>query len=888
MAIIDNIPKNFDYQKREDEIYANWDASGYFHAEVNPNKKPYTIMMPPPNITGQLHMGHALDSTLQDILIRWRRMQGYEALWLPGTDHASIATEAKVVDKLRSEGKAKSDVGREGFLDAAWEWKNEYGNRISKQLRKLGASCDWSRERFTLDEGMSRAVLQVFVNLYNEGLIYRRHRMGNWCPNCLTNISDIEVEYVNQNSNLWHLAYPLADGSGNVEIATTRPETMLGDTAVAVNPNDDRYKTLVGKTVILPIVGREIPIIADDYVSIDFGTGQVKITPAHDPNDFAMGQRHDLEFIEVMDAHGNMNDLAGEYAGLSREQCRKKIVEDLQTLGDLIKIEPIQHNVGTCSRCGTTIESRASIQWFVNMQELAGPAIDVVRDGSISFVPEHFNKTYFNWMENIQDWSISRQLWWGHRIPAYYCQNEACKHINVAVFRPDACENCASTDLIQDEDTLDTWFSSALWPFSTLGWPEKTLDLDYFYPTNTLVTGYDIIFFWVARMIFSGLKHDGKIPFENVFIHGIVRDEQGRKMSKSLGNGVDPLEVIEKYGTDALRYSLINGTAPGNDQRYQEQQVEAGRAFVNKIWNAFRFTMMNMDEGKAFDDYLIDWDNLQLEDSWILSRLNTVIAEVTRNLENFELGVALSSIYGFLWDEFCDWYIEMIKPRLFDKEHATRETAQAVLLNVLQSAMTLLHPFMPFVSEEIYGYLHAGNKDLMVSTWPKVDENLISDTAESNMSILFDVIRQVRNLRAENEVKPKKEIRATVISEDTKIRAYFETAAAYLKRLAGIAELSLALEDDYVDGDYFTIVFTGGKVLVPAEDISDPEKEKERLLEEAEKLRAELAHSEKVLANENFVKRAPEAVVNKERSKLASVSEKLDTIEKRLEELNCK
>ena len=883
MRNIDNIPSKFDFNDREDKIYENWEKSGYFHAEVNPDKKPFTIMMPPPNITGQLHMGHALDTTTQDIIIRWRRMQGYETLWQPGTDHASIATEAKVVDKIRAEGKTKEEIGREEFLKEAWAWKEKYGSKISKQLRKLGASTDWERERFTLDEGMSRAVMQVFVNLYNEGLIYRGLRMGNWCPNCVTNISDIEVVHEERDSSLWYINYPLANGSGSIQIATTRPETLLGDTAVAVNPNDERYIHLIGKEVILPIVGRKITIVADDYVSLDFGTGQVKITPAHDPNDFAIGQRHDLEFIEVIDKFGNMNDKAGKYEGMSRDECRKVIVKDLQDLGVLEKIDAIKHNVGTCQRCGTVIESRASVQWFVSMKELAEPAIEVVRNGEIKFVPEHFEKTYFNWMENIQDWSISRQLWWGHRIPAYYCQNSDCEETIVAMEKPANCPKCAGTDLVQDEDTLDTWFSSALWPFSTLGWPDETPELKYFYPTNTLATGYDIIFFWVARMIFSGLKHTGEKPFDTVLIHGIVRDAQGRKMSKSLNNGVDPLEVIAKYGTDALRYSLINGTAPGNDQRFQEQTVESGRAFVTKIWNAFRFVMMNLDEGKAINEYVLDKEQLQLEDKWILSRLNTVIAEVNKNLEKYELGLALADIYQFLWDEFCDWYIEMLKPRFADKDNKSRETAQATIVYVLKTAMTLLHPFMPFVTEEIYQYLEA-DKSIMLTDWPIADTNYIDKEAEEHMSVLFDVIRQIRNIRAENEVSNKQEIRAYALCENQELADYFNTARSYIQCLAGVGELHVQ-EEDNLPKEHFSIIFKGGQILIPAEDIADPEKEKLRLEQEEAKLIGELEHSQKVLSNESFVSRAPEAVVNKEREKLADVESKLALVQKRLQEL---
>ncbi|NLF20379.1 MAG: valine--tRNA ligase [Clostridiaceae bacterium] len=873
-----SIPANFNPLDREDQIYKNWEAKGYFHAETDPSKRPYTIMMPPPNITGQLHMGHALDSTLQDILIRWRRMQGYSALWLPGTDHASIATEAKVVDQIRSEGLQKEEIGREGFLERSWAWKEKYGSTISRQLRKMGASCDWERERFTLDKGLSDAVETVFVDLYNKGLIYRGKRMVNWCPDCNTSISDIEVVFKDQASHLWHLDYPLEDGSGVLSVATTRPETMLGDTAVAVHPDDPRYTELVGKYLVLPLVGRRIPIIADDYVSREFGTGCVKITPAHDPNDFQMGERHGLEFIEVMDEHGIMNEQAGTYAGLTREACRVKIVADLEAAGALHHIEPYSHSVGTCQRCGTTVEPRASLQWFVKMEPLAKPAIDVVEEGEIRFVPAHFEKTYFNWMQNIRDWCISRQLWWGHRIPAWYCENEACGHVHVAKAAPETCENCGGTAFRQDEDTLDTWFSSALWPFSTLGWPEHTPDFEYFYPTDVLVTGYDIIFFWVARMIFSAIEQTGRIPFHTVSIHGMVRDSLGRKMSKSLNNGVDPLDIIAKYGADALRYALVTGTAPGNDQRYQEEVLDAGRAFSNKIWNAFRFVLMNLDE----DEPEIDVQQLQLEDRWILSRVNTVIDDVTKSLEGFELGVALARIYSFIWEEFCDWYIEMAKPRLFDKTHAGRTTAQAILLQVLRQSMQLLHPFMPFLTEEVYQYLPQSAESIMISTWPEAKPELIDVNAEKNMSVLFDATRQIRQLRMEMQVSPKKRIQALVLSEDREVRAHFVTAAAYLERLAGVGTLEVAETGTEVDTSALTVVFSRGTIYIPMEDMVDLAKERERLREEEGKLLSDLAHSDKTLGSPGFTDRAPAAVVQKERDKRADIENRLKATRERL------
>ncbi len=873
------IPAAFEPKNVESRLYETWENRGYFHPEVDPTKKPYTIMMPPPNITGQLHIGHALDSTLQDILIRWRRMQGYQALWLPGTDHASIATEAKIVEALKMEGLTKADLGREKFLERAWAWRDKYGTTITKQLRRMGASCDWQRERFTMDEGMSNAVTQVFLNLYEKGLIYRAKRMVNWCPNCHTSISDIEVIYKEEDGKLWNLEYPLEDGTGSVVVATTRPETMLGDTAVAVHPDDERYQDLVGKNVILPLASRTIPIIADDYVSRDFGTGCVKITPAHDPNDFLIGERHNLPFIEVMDEGGVMNENAGSYQGLTREECRTKIVQDLAEAGALKSTENYHHSVGTCERCGTIVEPRASLQWWVKMEPLAKPAVRAVENGDTKFVPTHFEKTYFNWLNNIKDWCISRQLWWGHRIPAWYCQTEGCGELVVAKEAPTTCPRCGGHDFKQDEDTLDTWFSSALWPFSTLGWPEKTADYEYFYPTDTLVTGYDIIFFWVARMIFQALEQTGEVPFHTVFIHGIVRDSQGRKMSKSLNNGVDPLEVIDTYGADSLRYSLITGTAPGNDQRYQEELLESGRAFNNKVWNAFRFVMMNLDETTA----VLAEDQLQPEDRWILSRLNSVIAEVTHNLENYELGVALSRIYTFIWEEFCDWYIEMVKPRLFDKTSPSRETAQAVLLHVLTQAMKLLHPFMPFLTEEIYLYLPGHGESIMISDWPVSDSARIDEPAEKNMAIMFDAIRQIRQVRNEMHVAPKKRVQALVVSEDPAVLEHFQTARAYLERLAGIGSLetsSAGTEDNAV-----AIVFSKGTIYIPMGDMIDKAKERERLLEEEAELVSDLEHSRKILDNPGFVQRAPAQVVAKEQEKLKDTENRLRATRERLENL---
>ncbi|MDF2523028.1 MAG: valyl-tRNA synthetase, partial [Clostridiales bacterium] len=722
----------------------------YFHAIVDPEKKPFTIVIPPPNITGQLHMGHALDNTLQDILIRWKRMQGYSALWLPGTDHASIATEAKIVDAMAKEGITKEMLGRDKFLERAWEWKKHYGGRIVEQLKKLGSSCDWKRERFTMDEGLSEAVKEVFVRLYEKGLIYKGERITNWCPNCNTSISDIEVEFEEQEGHFWHIRYPVKDSSEYMVVATTRPETMLGDTAVAVHPEDERYKHLIGKTVILPLLNREIPVIADEYVEREFGTGVVKITPSHDPNDFEVGLRHKLPFINVMNNNGTMNDNAKQYQGMDRYDARKRIVDDLKALDLLVKVEGHKHNVGTCQRCSTTVEPLVSKQWYVNMKPLAEPALDVVKEGTIKFVPDRFSKIYFNWMENIQDWCISRQLWWGHRIPAYYCQE--CGHTMVGREMPNTCPNCGSSRIEQDPDTLDTWFSSALWPFSTLGWPEDSDDLKYFYPTNVLVTGYDIIFFWVARMIFSGMEQMGKEPFSHVLIHGLVRDAQGRKMSKSLGNGIDPLEVIDQFGTDALRFALSIGNSPGNDLRFSTEKIESSRNFANKIWNASRFVLMNFDENLDFSK--VDAKKFTIADKWILSRVNSLAKEVTENLEKFELGIALQKVYEFVWEEFCDWYIELVKPRLYDRESDTRLEAQYVLNYVLGNSMKLLHPYMPFITEEIYQHLITDDASIMISKWPEYREDYNFSADEDKMKFIMDAIRNIRNIRAEMNVPP--------------------------------------------------------------------------------------------------------------------------------------
>ena len=868
MERINELAKKYDPSQVEDRLYKEWTEKGYFHAEPDDSKTPFTIVIPPPNITGQLHMGHALDNTLQDILIRWKRMQGYCALWLPGTDHASIATEARIVETMAKEGLKKEDIGREKFLERAWEWKRVYGGRIVEQLKKLGSSCDWERERFTMDEGLSKAVLEVFVRLYEKGLIYRGDRIINWCPKCCTSISDAEVEYEEQEGSFWHIKYPIKDGDGFVTVATTRPETMLGDTAVAVNPEDERYKDLVGKTVILPLMDREIPVIADSYVDKEFGTGVVKITPAHDPNDFEVGLRHGLEQIRVMDDRAVMNEDAGRYAGLDRYEARKKIVEDLKELGLLAKIEGHKHNVGTCYRCGTVIEPILSRQWFVKMKPLAEPAIEVVRNGTVKFVPERFSKIYFNWMENIQDWCISRQLWWGHRIPAYYCQG--CGEMTVAREQPDTCPVCGSPNLEQDPDTLDTWFSSALWPFSTLGWPEKTRDLEYFYPTDVLVTGYDIIFFWVARMIFSALEHTGREPFKYVFIHGIVRDAQGRKMSKSLGNGIDPLEVIEQYGTDALRFALTTGNSPGNDLRFSTEKVEAGRNFANKIWNAARFVLMNFDEGVDFSR--IDRSKLTTADKWILSRANTVVKEVTENLENFELGIALQKIYEFIWEEFCDWYIELVKPRLFDRDDPTRLEAQWVLNHVLGTAMKLLHPYMPFVTEEIYRYLINDDESIMISVWPVYDESLAFTRDEKDMGLVMDAIKAVRNIKAEMNVPPSKKIKIIFVAGESE-REILKDGTKFIERLAGASEIIIQADRAGVPDNAVTAVVSGAEIFVPLEDLVDIAKELERLGKEKENLEKELERVNGKLSNEGFVSKAPAKVVEEERAKKAKYSE---------------
>ena len=868
------LAKQYNPAEVEDRTYKFWCDNKYFHAEVDPSKKPYTIVIPPPNITGQLHMGHALDNTLQDILIRWRRMQGYEALWLPGTDHASIATEAKIVEAMRKEGVTKEDIGRDEFLKRAWAWKDQYGSRIIEQLKKMGSSCDWDRERFTMDEGCSKAVKEVFVNLYNKGLIYQGKRMVNWCPHCKTTISDAEVEYEDQAGHFWHLRYPFKDGSGYVELATTRPETMLGDTAVAVNPNDDRYKDIIGKTLILPIVHREIPVVADDYVDIEFGTGVVKITPAHDPNDYEVGLRHDLEIIDVMTDDGHIAEGWGKYSGMDRYECRKEIVKDLEAEGALIEVEDYNHNVGACYRCHSTIEPRLSKQWFVKMEPLAKPAIDAVKEGKVKFVPERFNKIYYHWMENIKDWCISRQLRWGHRIQAYYCAD--CGEVTVSKENVTKCPKCGSTHVEQDPDTLDTWFSSALWPFSTLGWPDKTPELEYFYPTNTLVTGYDIIFFWVARMIFSALEHTGQVPFDTVLIHGLVRDAQGRKMSKSLGNGIDPLEIIDEYGADALRFTLATGNSPGNDMRFSDDKVKASRNFANKLWNAARFVLMYLGEGYQYPGLP---EKLALEDKWIISKVNTLAKDVTANLEKFELGVAIQKLYDFIWDVFCDWYIEISKIRLQSGEDA--DTAKAVLVYVLTDILKLLHPFMPFITEEIYQAIPHDTESVMISKWPEYDENLNFASEEQQVEKIMQAVRAIRNRRAEMNIPPSRKAAVFVETDDADT---FRYGTEFIKRLAYASEVTVsgAFEDL---GNIVTVITDSAKIFIPMGELVDFEAERKRLQKELAAAQDKLDFINKKLSNPGFVNKAPEKVVNQNREDAAKLEEKIAGIQDSLDSL---
>ena len=873
------LEKNYNPSEIEGRLYQKWLDNKYFHAEVNRDKKPFTIVMPPPNITGQLHMGHALDNTLQDILIRFKRMQGYEALWVPGTDHASIATEAKIVEAMRKEGVTKEEIGRDAFLKRAWDWKAEYGGRIVSQLKKIGSSADWDRERFTMDEGCSKAVKEVFVNLYNKGQIYKGERIINWCPKCLTSISDAEVEYEDQAGHFWHLRYPLSDGSGYIQMATTRPETMLGDTAVAVNPNDERYKDMVGKTVILPIVHREIPIIADEYVEMEFGTGVVKITPAHDPNDFEVGLRHNLPVINVMTEDAKIVDDYPKYAGMDRYEAREAIVKDLEAEGALVKIEDYSHNVGTCYRCHTTVEPRVSKQWFVKMKELAAPAIEAVKKSDTQFVPEHFDKTYFHWLEGIKDWCISRQLWWGHRIPAFYC--DECGEMVVTKEDSAVCPKCGKP-MRQDPDTLDTWFSSALWPFSTLGWPEKTPELEYFYPTDVLVTGYDIIFFWVVRMMFSGLEHMGEVPFKNVLIHGLVRDSQGRKMSKSLGNGIDPLEVIDKYGADALRLTLVTGNAPGNDMRFYWERVEASRNFANKVWNASRFIMMNLDKA---ENRAVGLDELTPADKWILSKLNTLAKDVTENMENFDLGVAVGKIYDFIWEEFCDWYIEMVKPRLYNDEDTTKAAALYTLKTVLIESLKLLHPYMPFITEEIFCNLQDEEESIMISDWPVYKEEFNFPVEENAIETIKEAVRGIRNTRTSMNVAPSRKAKVYVVSSDEALRNIFENGKVFFASLGYASEVIVQDNKDGIDSDAVSVVIPNGTIYMPFAELVDIAKEIERLENEEKRLTGELARVNGMLSNERFVSKAPAAKIQEEKDKLEKYTQMMEQVKERLSHL---
>ncbi|MBS5547492.1 MAG: valine--tRNA ligase [Lachnospiraceae bacterium] len=875
------LEKTYNPAAIEDRLYQKWLDGHYFHAKVDRSKKPFTIVMPPPNITGQLHMGHALDNTMQDILIRYKRMQGYEALWQPGTDHAAIATEVKVIDKLKQEGISKEDLGREGFLQKCWEWRDEYGTRIVKQLHKLGSSADWERERFTMDEGCSDAVLEVFVKLYEKGYIYKGSRIINWCPVCQTSISDAEVEHVEQDGFFWHINYPVVGEPGRfVEIATTRPETLLGDTAVAVNPKDERYQDLIGKMLKLPLTDREIPVIADEYVDMEFGTGCVKITPAHDPNDFEVGKRHGLEEIVILNDDATVN-VPGPYFGMDRYEARKAMVEDLKEQGLLVKVVPHSHNVGTHDRCKTTVEPMVKQQWFVKMEEMAKPAIEALKSGELKFVPENYGKTYLHWLENIRDWCISRQLWWGHRIPAYYC--EECGHLHVAKAKPEKCEKCGCTSLKQDEDTLDTWFSSALWPFSTLGWPKQTEDLEYFYPTDVLVTGYDIIFFWVIRMVFSGIEQTGKCPFHTVLIHGLVRDSQGRKMSKSLGNGIDPLEVIDKYGADALRMTLITGNAPGNDMRFYWERVENSRNFANKVWNASRFIMMNIE--KAPDVSGVTLESLTMADRWILSKVNTLAKDVTENLDKYELGIALQKVYDFIWEEFCDWYIEMVKPRLYDDGDTTKAAAIWTLKTVLINALKLLHPFMPFISEEIFCNLQDEEETIMVSSWPVYREEWSFAGEEKATEVIKEAVRAIRGVRTSMNVPPSKKAAVYVVSEDGELRDIFETSKNFFATLGYASHVTVQEDKTGISEDAVSAVIPKAAIYMPFADLVDLEKEIARLKAEEKRLEGELKRSNGMLSNEKFISKAPKDKIEAERAKLEKYTQMMEQVKARLAQL---
>ena len=872
--------KTYNPSEIEDRLYKKWLDKKYFHAEVDRSKKPFTIVMPPPNITGQLHMGHALDNTLQDILIRFKRMQGYNALWQPGTDHASIATEVKVTNKLREEGIDKEELGREGFLKRTWEWREEYGGRIVSQLKKLGSSADWDRERFTMDEGCSKAVQEVFIRLYEKGYIYQGSRIINWCPVCQTSISDAEVEYEDQEGHFWHINYPIVGTDKCIEIATTRPETMLGDTAIAVHPDDERYKDLVGKMVLLPIVNKEIPIVADSYVDKEFGTGAVKITPAHDPNDFEVGKRHNLEEINILNDDGTINENGGKFEGMDRYEARKAIVKELEEGGYLVRIENHEHNVGTHDRCHTTVEPMVKKQWFVKMNEMAKPAIEAVKNGDLRFVPGHFDRTYLHWLENIRDWCISRQLWWGHRIPAYYCDD--CGEIVVAKETPSVCPKCGCTHFTQDEDTLDTWFSSALWPFSTLGWPDKTEDLDYFYPTNVLVTGYDIIFFWVIRMVFSGYEQTGKCPFSDVLIHGLVRDEQGRKMSKSLGNGIDPLEIIDQYGADALRLTLVTGNAPGNDMRYSEKKIIASRNFANKVWNASRFMLMNIEKADLSN---VSLDDLTPADKWILSKANSLVKEVTDNMENYDFGVAVSKLNDFIWEEFCDWYIEMVKPRLYNEEDTTKAAALFTLKKVLTISLKLLHPYMPFITEEIFCSLQDEEESIMVSDWPVFEEAFDFKAEENEVEIIKNAVRNIRNLRADMNVPPSKKASVYVVSEKEEVRKVFEDSRVFFATLGYASEVHVQADKAGIADDAVSTVIPDAVIYMPFAELVDVEKEIARLEKEAKRLEGEIKRAQGMLSNEKFISKAPAAKVEAEKEKLEKYTSMAAQVAERLSQL---
>ena len=876
------LAKTYDPHGLEDRIYKKWIDKNYFHAEVDHSKKPFTIVIPPPNITGQLHMGHALDNTMQDILIRFKRMQGYNALWQPGTDHASIATEVKIIETLKKQGIDKHDLGREGFLKRAWEWKEEYGGRIIEQLKKLGSSCDWERERFTMDEGCNKAVTEVFVRMHEKGWIYKGSRIVNWCPVCNTSISDAEVEYQEQAGHFWHIKYPIVGTDEYLIFATTRPETMLGDTAVAVNPEDDRYKHLIGKTVMLPLMNREIPIVADSYVDMEFGTGVVKITPAHDPNDFEVGKRHNLPEINVMNDDATINANGGKFEGMDRYEARKAIVKELDEMGLLVKIEDYTHNVGTHDRCKTTVEPLIKQQWFVKMDELIKPAVEAVKNGDIQLIPERMEKTYFNWTDNIRDWCISRQLWWGHRIPAYYC--DKCGEIVVGKTEPTVCPKCGEAHFTQDPDTLDTWFSSALWPFSTLGWPEQTEELKYFYPTDVLVTGYDIIFFWVIRMVFSGFEQMGEKPFKTVLFHGLVRDDQGRKMSKSLGNGIDPLEIIEKYGADALRLTLITGNAPGKDMRFYMERVEANRNFANKIWNASRFIMMNM-EGKEIGK--VANDDLQPADKWIISKLNNLVKEVTDNMESFELGIAVQKIYDFIWDEFCDWYIEMVKPRLYNSDDKkSQDAALYTLKTVLIDALKLLHPYMPFITEEIFTTLQSEEESIMVSEWPVFTADRAFEKDESDIEIIKDAVRGIRNVRTQMNVPPSKKASVYVVSDKKEILDTFTESKLFFASLAYASDVTMQGDKAGIADDAVSVVIHNAVLYIPFAELVDIKQEIERLKKEEQKLTAELARVNGMLNNEKFVSKAPEAKILEERAKLEKYTQMMEQVKERLAQLS--